>query len=290
MELEKFLEAPLEIIREVAPQTLILAAGGTRRSAAFAGVRPESDNYAIWLRERMMRCCQLLFEHGVQHILTFAIVESQMKEKTAGYREKLVSWVDWGLAGEEALADYERLGWRVRLVGSEDFPALGPAAARLEKATPGTATPAMWWFVIPDLEAPWRRLFRAVQRSGANTVEEAKVALYGESIPPASLLLSFGKPMVSPALLPPLLYDRIHCYWSQRPSYEMDETQLRTVLHDFAFLRRTWKEDKQGRAESAALHRTAWAKGPTLGLGTRLGPFWYPAPSDIPGVVKTEPI
>ncbi|MFW5941267.1 MAG: hypothetical protein ACOC8X_00560 [Chloroflexota bacterium] len=281
--LSDFLEAPIEEVRAVAPDTLILAAGGTRRSAALSGIAPESNDYARWSRERMMQCCQLLFDHGVQHILTFAIVESQMAERTAGYREKLEQWVDWGLAGPQALADYERLGWRVRLVGSQEFPALGDAAARLEASTPGGGTPAIWWFVIPDLEAPWRWLIDAARRSNSSSRKEVATALYGEPIPPATLLLSFGKPLVSPALLPPLLYGKTHCYWSQRPSYELDRQQLRAILYDFAFLRRTWREDKRGRAEAALAQRSAWQQGPTIGLGRRLGPFWYPVLDQLPG-------
>lgn len=280
--LSEFLEAPVEEVRSVAPDTLILAAGGTRRSAAMAGIAPESNAYARWSRERMMQCCQLLFEHGVQHIVTFAIVESQMAERTAGYREKLEQWVDWGLAGPEALADYERLGWRVRLVGSWEFPALDGAAVRLEEAMPGSSTPAVWWFVIPNLEAPWRWLIEAAQRSNGASREAVARALYGEAIPPATLLLSFGKPLVSPALLPPLLFGKTHCYWSQRPSYELDRQQLRAILYDFAFLRRTWREDKQGRAETVLDQRSAWQQGPTIGLGRRLGAFWYPVLATLP--------
>lgn len=277
------MEAPVEEVRDVAPTTLILAAGGTRRSAALAGIAPESNEYARWSRERMMQCCQLLVDHGVQYILTFAIVESQVAERTAGYREKLVQWVDWGLAGPQALSDYQRLGWRVRLVGSREFPALTDAAVRLEQATPGSGTPAIWWFVIRDLEAPWRWLIEAAQRSGASSREEVAAALYGEPIPPATMMLSFGKPLVSPALLPPLLYGKTHCYWSQRPSYELDRRQLRAILYDFAFLRRTWREDKLGRAEAALNQRSAWQQGPTIGLGRRLGPFWYPVLDQLPG-------
>jgi len=70
----------------------------------------------------------------------------------------------------------------------------------------------------------------------------------------------------------------LQCYWSQRPGFRLDERQLRRILYDYAYTRRTWREDKTGRAEKALAHRSVWERGPTIGLGVRLGPFWYPAP------------
>ncbi|MDX1687506.1 MAG: hypothetical protein R3248_05945 [Candidatus Promineifilaceae bacterium] len=282
--LEEFQESALETVRAVAPPTLIFAAGGTRRGAALAGVSPQSDDYARWSRERMMSCFDLIFRHGVQHIFTFAIVNSQFEEVTEGYREKLISWVDWGLAGPEALREYDDLGWRVRLLGTDGIQPLQETARRLEGATPDHYRHTLWWYVVPDLDAPWRWLLDAAYHAQAQTREEVVRALYGEDIPPASLFLSFGKPMVSPALLPPPLVGSLHCYWLQRPSYELSQRQFRHILYDYAYLRATWQEDKGGRAEQALNHRDLWEDGPTIGLGQRLGPFWYPAPIDPPEV------
>lgn len=280
--LEEFQESSLETIRAVAPSTLIFAAGGTRRGAVLAGIAPHSDAYARWSRERMMSCFELIFRHGVQHIFTFAIVNSQFQEVTEGYREKLTDWVDWGLAGPEAMCAYDQLGWRVRLLGTDGIGPLRDTARRLKDATPDDHRHTLWWYIVPDLEAPWRWLLDAARHAQAQTRQEVVRAMYGEDIPPASLFLSFGKPMVSPALLPPPLIGDLHCYWLQRPSYELDERQLRSILYDYAYLRSTWQEDKGGRAEQALSYREAWEDGPIIGLGQRLGPFWYPAPIDAP--------
>ena len=50
------------------------------------------------------------------------------------------------------------------------------------------------------------------------------------------------------------------------------------AFYDYAYLRATWQADKEGRATAARAHRSIWESAQTLGLGTRLGPFWYPAP------------
>src|SRR5436309_1334957 len=111
---EEFRVAPLEEIARVAPATTIYVPAGTRRAAALAGVPAEGRAYARWSRERMIACLDLLFQHGVQHLFTLLITPSQMQE-VGPYREQMLAWTEWGIGGPEALADYARLGWRVRL-------------------------------------------------------------------------------------------------------------------------------------------------------------------------------
>jgi hypothetical protein len=88
--------------------------------------------------------------------------------------------------------------------------------------------------------------------------------------------------MFSFELIPPLLVGQVQGYWSQQPGYSLTEAQLRTIFYDYAYLRPTWREEKLERAREALVHRQAWEEGPILGLGMRLGPFWYPAPMVSP--------
>lgn len=100
------------------------------------------------------------------------------------------------------------------------------------------------------------------------------VPFIGEDIPPATLYLALGKPTISLDIIPPLLIGNIQCYWTQQPGYTLTEKQLRTILYDYAYLRRTWREEKLDRAKEALADRPAWEEGPILGLGMQLGPFW----------------
>ena len=104
--LEEFLNGPIENVRKIAPATMIFAAGGTRRNAALAGAPTTGQEYALWAYHQMMDCFEIFFEHGVQHIITHAIIPTQYQEVTPDYREKLLSWVDVVLAGPEAMRDY----------------------------------------------------------------------------------------------------------------------------------------------------------------------------------------
>lgn len=285
--LVEFLSTPIEEVARVAPATMIYGVGGTRRSAVMAGISSESDEYMRWSRERMIECLDILFRHGVHHIFTPGLLPSNFNE-VGRYRERLIEWVDWGLAGPEALADYERLGWRVRLIGAEGVPELNVTTERLRQATPQQRGHTLWWHVTADAELPWRSLLAAVHESQARTREEAIRAFYGEDVPLATLFLSVGRPLVSPALLPPLLLGLVECYWAQKPGFSLTEREWRSILYDFAYLRSTWRQDKSGRAEQALTYREVWEQAPTIGLGQRVGPHWYPAPIAPPSFRNEE--
>lgn len=273
--LEQFLAAPVAEVARVMPETIVYTTGGTRRSAVLAGISPQSDEYARWTRERMIECFEILARYGARHIFTTMIRPSQFAE-IGRYRERLLEWLEWGLVGHESLADYKRLGVRVRLIGAESLPELQPIADRLVSATPEHYTTTLWYQVIPDPQAPWKWLLNAVHRSQAHTQAEAIRALYGEDIPLAKLFFAFGKPMVVDDLLPPLLAGEVQSYWLQRPGYLLDEQLLRRILYDYAYLRPTWQIDKSLRYGTLQANRSMWQQPLVLGYGRHVGPFWYP--------------
>lgn len=276
--LTEFLAAPLAAIKPYAPISLMYAAAGTRRAAALAGLAPNNEEYVQWSRDRMMEVLQLMFAHHVQHIFTDPVTPGQFTEVDA-YRQHLVRWIAWGVAGDEALAEYDRLGWRVRLltVGVDE---LAGAQARLEqlRAARDPAAKTLWYLVIADRELLWQQMLAAAAGVPNATRAAAAQAFYGEAIPDITLYLAFGKPVIAPEFLPPLLHAKVNCYWTQRPGYQLSETEFRTILHDHAVLRSTWQADKSDRAGAALAAREAWEQGPILGLGQRLGPHWYPQP------------
>lgn len=273
--LAAFLDAPADHVARVAPATVIFAPGGTRRSAVLAGISPQSDAYARWTRQRMIACSALFFDAGVQHLFMSVMRPPQLAE-VGRYRDRLLDWLDWGLAGPEALADYARLGWRVRLLGADGLGQLGTAAERLRQTMPGTATPTLWYYVVPEVESPWQWVRAALHRTEGNTTADMIRALYGEELPLATMYVAFGKPMFVPDLLPPLLSGDVQCYWTQRPGYTLDERSLRQIIYDYAYLRPTWTKDKSTRYAGIEAQRSLWEQAPTLGLGRRVGAFWYP--------------
>jgi hypothetical protein len=279
-DLEEFLYGPLENVRAVAPATIIFVAGGTRRKAVSMGLSTESDAYAAWTRQQMIACFDLIFQHGVKNIFTPMVGPTNFNE-VGKYREQLVDWIAWGLSGEDALADYEKLGWRIRLLTDETIPKLKETADRLHAIIPAKYEHTLWIHIVPDAELPWRWLLSAVKNNNVSTRQEAIQALYGEDVPPVSLYLGHGKPEIFDEFLP-LLTGKVQCYWRQNLGYDLDEQLLRNILYDYAFTRSTWREDKAGRAEEALKYNDIWEKAAVVGLGTRLGPFWYPSPTPSP--------
>src|SRR5512145_1041567 len=193
--LEEFLIAPVEQIRLVAPETAIFAPGGTRRQAVLNGVSPESEEFK-YLREPMLDCIAHFFRLGVQHLFVTALGSAQLRE-TGRYRERVLEWITYGLASPETLADCERRGWRTRIVGAEQIPALLPIAEQLLAATPRQWTHTIWWYVSPEPGAHWKSLLSIAQRTQAQSQTELIRAFCGADVPPASLLVSYGKRVVA---------------------------------------------------------------------------------------------
>jgi hypothetical protein len=286
--LAEFLAAPLAEVAAVCPKTVFFAPGGTRRAARLAGISSADERYAHWSRERMLEATALLFRLGVQHLFFNVLRPAQLAER-GYYRERLIDWIAWGLAGPETLACYQQHGWRARLAGAESLPALQSVAQQLSESTPQQAEHTIWWYASATPDEHWAMLLRAAQRAQAQSQAELIRAMYGEDLPPATLCLSFGKPMIAADMLPLVVAGELQCYWYQQPGFQMDERMVRGVIYDLAFRRQTWRADKHQRADDVLAYRQAWEQAVVLGLGTKLGAFWYPQPFAAPGVTPDDP-
>lgn len=258
------------------PETLIYSVSGTRRSAALAGISPNGEEYAVWSRKEMLKCVQILFDHGVKNVLMPILTPSQFNESTRNYSEHLWRWIDWGLASEGAIDEFNRRGWYVNIPFADFMPELAFAKKRLAQL-PSEDRPRLWVFVIPSHNAMMEWMLKMVQANPSMSDSEDVIRLlYGEDIVPASMYLDFGKPVVSPDLVPPFLAGVMHCYWSQKPGYSLTDGLFRSVLYDYLYLRKTWAKDKSNRPSQILDHADIWQSDRILGLGQELGPYWYP--------------
>jgi hypothetical protein len=259
---------------------MIYSPGGSRRQAQLEGIEPWGDEYFQWARKRAIACCDLIFRHGVRYLIMLLLTPDVLQEVNERGKQAM-NWFG-SVAGSDSLADYARLGWRVRLLGGAAVPELKVAADCLQQSTPVYSEHTLYWYCIPDEDEPWKELITLAQQSSVRTRADAIRALYGEDVPPATLYLTTGQPSFSAKVAPLLLIGNIQSYWNQRVGYSLTETELRTIFYDYAYLRTLGRGDKIARAKAALAHRKAWHEGPILGLGTQLGPFWYPAPTSIP--------
>jgi hypothetical protein len=188
---------PVEQVAELAPQTVIYAPGGTRRQAVLAGLRPDDDTYAAWSRQQMLTSLEQLFRFGVEHVVVNVLRPAQVAE-VGPYRERLFSWLHEGLGGPQALADYEARGWRARVMGASGVSQLEALKEHLlAQSNPATYRHTVWFYLCVTIDSVFVDIANAMHQANETTQSAAISALYGEAIPPATLLLGFGKPLVA---------------------------------------------------------------------------------------------
>ena len=282
--LDEFLVAPLATVREVAPATVIVATGGTRRRAMLDGIDIRSEAYPQQTRIHMIDAIELLLAYGAQHVFVPILVDGNFNEETPDYRDHLFRWIADGIAGPTAIDDYAQREWQVRLVGAEEDSPLWATATKLIAATVSSTARCVWFTVAPSSTHAWEFALRKIVAAQATTHAAAVKAVYGQEIPvDGALLLDFGKPQIFTSAVPPLLICKLHCYWRQSLGYQITEELLRRVIYDYAYNRRTWQIDKSARTDAIFEYADWYARPPILGEGERLGPFWFPKPWSGPG-------
>lgn len=272
---EEFLAWPLTDIRAVAPASLFYAPGGSRRSAVFHGIQPWTSAYFEWGFTETLKCVRTIFEHGVRHIFLPLYMSGHIREYEGSDRHLVQLVLDY-IANSDRVAEYRAQGWRVRLLNVGGAPVLAEAAQALAHATGDSGTQTLWLMTSESADVQWEMILALAKDPAIQRRADVVKALYGEEIPPISLYLGFGKPMVNAELFPPLLLDEVQCYWSQQAGYSLSDVQFRKILYDYAYTRQTWRQDKTTRAASAAQDQTLWESEFLLGLGRRVGAFWYP--------------
>ncbi len=272
---EEFLAAPVATVAAVAPRSMVYAPGGTRRSATFAGIVPWSAEYIRLGEDSITACLDIIFRHGVQHVFTPAVMLGHANE-VDDIEGQLIKQMGAFISDPYMLNLMHKYGWRLRIAPSAYAEILRPICEYLERNTPHDAARTWWLTITPSYESWWSALIALAKSDEVQTRRGAIRAMFGEDVPPITLCLAFGKPMISPDLFPPLLMDNVHCYWSQQAGLTLTEPQFRKVLYDYAFLRQTWQKDKAARAQQAITQQEIWQRERIVGLGRRLGPFWYP--------------
>jgi hypothetical protein len=272
---EEFLAAPVAEVVAVAPRSMVYAPGGTRRSAMFAGIEPWSAEYIRLGEDGITASLNIIFRHGIQHVFTPAVMVGHVNEVDDVERQ-LIKQMGAFITDSYLLDLVRKYDCRLRIVPSAYSDVLRPVSEYLLSNSQSDASRTWWLTITPSYDSWWSTLVALAKSDNVQTREDAIFAMFGEAVPPITLCLAFGKPMISPDLFPPLLMDNVHCYWSQQAGLALTERQFRKVIYDYAYLRQTWQKDKTARAKQASEQQEIWEREVILGLGTRLGPFWYP--------------
>jgi hypothetical protein len=277
--LADFLAAPQAEVAAVAPATVIYTPGGTRRAAVLAGIDLRSEEYPAWTLRQMWGAVAVMARAGVRNLAVNVSWPGQFAETTPHYRERLFSWIADGLGGALAREQYERLALAPRLLHADDE-ALAPLRGCLDGVQAHGEGMRVWWYVCPDHNLPWRALARACATGAASQTEIIR-AICGEDVPPAELLVSFSKPLLSHGIMPLYLIETTSAYWTQTPGFSLDERAFRRIVYDHHYLRSTWSADKTSRYTQLG-QLAGQSLQHIVGLGRRVGPFWI-ADEDFEG-------
>jgi tuberculosinol/isotuberculosinol synthase len=282
-----------QLVHEGGLKVCVFPINGTRRWYALEhGDKAEqsAQAYIALAREKHLQICRMIFDHGVETLLTptFGTYVQQRGER---YMRLFTEYVTQLTAHPDYLSLYNDFDVRVRFYGDyrkhlTDTP-YGVVCEQFDSITSKT------------LHNGQHRLFYGVfAHDAAETAAELAVhyyqlhgrvpnkaelveMYYGEPVPPVDLFIGFSKFRAFD--MPLLTNGRESLYFTVSPSLYFNETQLREILYDFLFARRTRKTDyaalsAQDRVDVKNFYHQNI--GRTLGVGTvhSGSGLWYPLP------------
>jgi hypothetical protein len=281
MDWTRFRQAPIEIVREVAPRTVLVCGAGTRREAMLCGIHPNSlKAYFRWGLLISFEHHQRWFDHGVRDLFICLIRSSQARESATYGRGLIPETIE---LFEEFVHIWSQSPppFALRTFGDTDFPELSQVLARLCEVSARPNVPRLWWSFAASPDSPYRHALAAINGRNARTQAEAIAAIYGPDVEPCRMYIGFGKPLLTAELQLPFLIDEAQAMWYQAPGYSgLTATMIRRMIYEAVYVRRTWMEDKDQRYETVLAQRAIWEQPLVLGFGQKMDGFWYPA-SDI---------
>jgi adenosine tuberculosinyltransferase len=261
---------------------------GTRRWLLLDHPDASVSDYIELNGRRHVALYQLLFEHGIDTILA-PLYEPVMQKRGEDYQQQVVAQGLATVATHPTFVDfYEEQQVRVRFYG--DY-------RRIFSGTVYAHLPDLFDRVVQQTQAHQRyRLFYgvSVRRAVEDVVELAlqkyaglgslpdRAALvelyYGEPLPPVGLFITSGKFNVFG--MPLLETDDTSLYFTVAPSPFMTEQQLRAILYDHLYSRRSSAKANYSDLASTdfdemrAFYQTH--RETTLGVGVVRNGTWYP--------------
>jgi tuberculosinol/isotuberculosinol synthase len=296
--LEEFIALPVdqvaELVRGAGPKSAVFPINGTRRW--FALEHPEAmraeDSLGAYMdisQKRHVELYRLFFDHGVDTLLT-PIFGSELFRRGDDYVRRMVMDGLVRLAEHpDFLRFYDEYNVRVRFYGDYRRELTGtvfsPLIEKFDSLTHRTRDHkrARLFFGVfaSDLTETCAAL--AVdfhkQHSRVPTRSEMVEMVYGEYVDPVDFFIGFDK--LSAFDYPLLASGEEDLYFTVAPSLYLGQKQLREILFDHLFTRRSNEpEYEELTREDWGWMRSFYAenKTRTVGLGTLRSNIWYMGP------------
>jgi tuberculosinol/isotuberculosinol synthase len=281
-----------QLVRPSGPKVCVFPINGTRRWFMLEHVVPEGADWATVYcdvsAERHIDLYRMFFDHGIDTLLT-PIFGPDLLERGDEYARMAIEGLVLLATDPRFLAFYRDYDVHVRFYG--DYrrffapTAYDYVSGIFDEATARTAS-----------HSRHRLFFGVCANDAAETVGELAVQYhsehgclpdkkklvelyYGETVDSVSLFIGFDKPCAFD--MPLVATGSEDLYFTVRPSPYLTSRQLRAILYDHLYSRRT------GEVDYASLEAEEWYAmdqfyrtnvDHTLGVGTRVGQFWYPLP------------
>jgi len=298
MDRQAFLSLPTtEIahrVKENGPQVCVFTVNGTRRWFAleYGGKAEHSaGSYFEAVKRRHLEICRLFFDHGVETLL-FPAFGKYVVNRGEKYMRVVVEAMTQLTSHPDYVSFYKSYGVRLRFYGDYRKHLTGTPYASLcdlfdragEKAlAAGQRRILVGVFAHNAAETVAELAVRYYQTHGRTPDIEALVEMYyGEPVPPVDMFIGFSKFRAFD--MPLLSTGRESLYFMVSPSLSFTEQQLREILFDYLYTRRSRKTDYSALTTDAhASLKTFYDAniGQTVGVGGvhRLSGLWYPLPA-----------
>lgn len=259
--LERFLQLPTEevaaLVRATGPKVCGFPMNGTRRWFVLEHAdQLGGDFFEAYVKDIIQNQVDLFaqfFEHGINTILS-PIFGRELMRRGDEYTRRV--GID-GLAGmatnKAYLEFFERYNIKVRFYGDyREMLTDTPYAYALEsmyqltEATRHNTGPRLFFGVFADQVTETISRLSVEHYLTEGSVPDQHTLIrkyYGEDLPPVSLFIGFDKFSVFD--MPLLITGEEDLYFSVSPSPYMTQRQLRAILYDHLYVRRTPEPDYQ---------------------------------------------
>ena len=277
-----------EEVRRAQATVCAFPINGTRRWLLLEQSDVAAADYIDLNSRRHVELYQLLFEHGLDTILA-PIYEPVMQKRGEEYQRQVVAQGLAAVATHPAFTNfYREQHVRVRFYG--DFRKIFPGTVcahlpdlfdHVVQETQAHQSPRLFYGVSTRraLEDVVELAIQKYTRRGQTPDRGELIALYyGEPLPPVSLFITSGKFNVFG--MPLLHTDDTSLYFTVAPSPFLTERQLRAILYDHLYSRRSSAKSSYSDLTSTefnrmrAFYRTY--RETTLGVGVIRDGTWYP--------------
>lgn len=251
--LEEFLALPVEevarLVREAGPQVCVFPINGTRRWYALEHGQESPDRYVQIAAREYIRLFVLLFEHGIDNVLS-PLFGSELLRRGEQYVAEALGGAGI-LESTEFLNFYQTWQVKVQFYGDyqralSDTPYAGLLALinRIVQQTAHHNSRRLFFgmFANDATETVARLAVEFYQQTGKIPDRRALIdAYYGYDLPPATLFIGFQPPSVFD--YPLLGLGDENLYFTVAPTAYMTGDILRHILYDHIYMRRSPEPD-----------------------------------------------